>query len=182
MAQTYANRLSETYNFTTLSSANTPLLAPVAAQTRTNLGNAAANRGTNDRPHPMKLQPDRLDTLSVTAHGPGWVAINGVRHETSLVLQTAGKWEVWPCCKFEDLSAAHFAGLADTHPELVIFGSGKQLRFPKPEWIRPLIERNIGIETMDTAAACRTYNILAGEGRRVTAAFIVESDNGSPAD
>jgi uncharacterized protein len=130
----------------------------------------------------MKLQPDRLDTLSVTAHGPGWVAINGVRHETSLVLQTAGTCDVWPCENYQDLSAAHFASLTETNPELVIFGSGKKLRFPKPEWIRPLIERNIGIETMDTAAACRTYNILSGEGRRVTAALIVESDNGSPAD
>jgi uncharacterized protein len=124
----------------------------------------------------MKLQPDRLDTLSITAHGPGWVAVNGVRHETSLVLQSNGQCTPWPCSRYEELNAGYFDRLVENDPELVIFGSGKRLRFPQPQWIRTLVERNIGVETMDTAAACRTYNILAGEGRRVTAAIIVESD------
>ncbi|HPR46050.1 MAG TPA: MTH938/NDUFAF3 family protein, partial [Ottowia sp.] len=54
------------------------------------------------------------------------------------------------------------------------FGSGTRLRFPRPAWLRPLIEAGIGVETMDTAAACRTWNILTGEGRRVLAALLVE--------
>ena len=57
---------------------------------------------------------------------------------------------------------------------LVLFGSGRRLRFPRPEWLRPLIERRIGVETMDTAAACRTYNVLGGEGRLVVAALLLE--------
>ena len=65
--------------------------------------------------------------------------------------------------------------LAAAGPELVVFGSGARLRFPQAAWIRPLIEAGIGIETMDTAAACRTYNILAGEGRRVIAALLLEA-------
>ena len=59
--------------------------------------------------------------------------------------------------------------------ELVIFGSGKRLRFPQAAWIKPLIDKQTGIETMDTEAACRTYNILAAEGRRVVAALLLES-------
>ncbi len=130
----------------------------------------------------MKLQPDRLETLSVTAHGPGWVAVNGVRHSQSLVLQANGQCTPWPCPSYDDLAASHFEALVANTPELVIFGSGKRLRFPKTEWIRALIERNIGVETMDTAAACRTYNILAGEGRRVTAAILVEAEGDDRAD
>ena len=59
-------------------------------------------------------------------------------------------------------------------PELVIFGSGARLRFPAPGLLRDLIERRIGVETMDTAAACRTYNVLASEGRSVVAALLLD--------
>ena len=64
--------------------------------------------------------------------------------------------------------------LAELDPELVIFGSGVRLRFPRPEWLLDLMARRIGVETMDTAAACRTYNILAGEGRNVIVALLLE--------
>ena len=73
-----------------------------------------------------------------------------------------------------ELTDAHFTPLAELRPELVLFGSGAALRFPRPAWVRRLIEAGIGVETMDTGAACRTYNILAGEGRRVVAALLVE--------
>jgi uncharacterized protein len=77
--------------------------------------------------------------------------------------------------RFDALSERHFAALADLAPELVIFGTGARLRFPAPALLRPLIERGIGVETMDTAAACRTYNVLLGEGRAVVAALLFES-------
>jgi uncharacterized protein len=57
---------------------------------------------------------------------------------------------------------------------LIIFGSGKRIRFPQPAWLQPLMSKRMGLETMDTGAACRTYNILAGEGRRVVVALILE--------
>ena len=60
----------------------------------------------------------------------------------------------------------------------MIFGSGLRLRFPKAAWLQGLIERRIGIETMDTQTACRTYNILAGEGRNVAAALLIERGEG----
>ena len=123
----------------------------------------------------MKLQPDRLDTLSVQAHGPGWVVVNGERYDQSLLIGSGGQLKTWACATHADLTPHHFAQLADWNPELVVFGSGAKLRFPSPVLLRPLIERGIGVETMDTMAAARTYNILAGEGRRVVAALMLES-------
>ena len=123
----------------------------------------------------MKLQPDKPDVQTLTAHGPGWVAINNERVEQSVVLGSRGERFVWHCARFEELGPEHFAQLAEIGAETVIFGSGARIRFPQPAWLRPLIDRRTGLETMDTAAACRTYNILAGEGRHVLAALLVEA-------
>ncbi|MBX9959762.1 MAG: Mth938-like domain-containing protein [Burkholderiaceae bacterium] len=123
----------------------------------------------------MKLQPDKSSVQTIRGYGPGWIAVDAEKFSTSLVLGSRGERLVWDCSRYETLSAAHFAPLADLRPELVLFGSGERLRFPRPEWLRPLVERGIGLETMDTAAACRTYNILAGEGRHVVVALLLET-------
>jgi uncharacterized protein len=126
----------------------------------------------------MKLQPDRLDVQSILGYGPGWIGLgsNGVAEkiERSIVIGSHGEKFDWNCARFEDLTAEHFERLAQTQPELVIFGSGTRLRFAPPALLRALMENRIGIETMDTLAACRTYNILAGEGRQVVAALLIE--------
>jgi uncharacterized protein len=122
----------------------------------------------------MKLQPDRVDTLSINAYGPGWVAVNGQKWTESLVLSSSGELLAWDSPSFEALTQPHFDRLAQGRPELVIFGSGARLRFVAPALLRGLIEHGIGVETMDTPAACRTYNILAGEGRRVVAALLLD--------
>ena len=126
----------------------------------------------------MKLQPDRLDVQSILGYGPGWVGIasNGVAEkiESSVVFGSGGEKFDWDCARFEDLTEAHFEKLAASRPELVIFGSGARLRFAPPALMRALMQNRIGLETMDTLAACRTYNILAGEGRRVIAALLIE--------
>jgi uncharacterized protein len=126
----------------------------------------------------MKLQPDRLDVQSILGYGPGWIGLGskGVAEkiERSIVIGSRGEKFDWNCARFEDLTAEHFARLAQTQPELVIFGSGTRLRFAPPALLRALMENRIGIETMDTLAACRTYNILAGEGRQVLAALLIE--------
>jgi uncharacterized protein len=122
----------------------------------------------------MKLQPDRVDTLSINAYGPGWVAVNGQKWTESLVLGSSGELQAWDSPNFESLTPSHFDRLALGRPELVIFGSGARLRFVSPALLRGLIEYGIGVETMDTPAACRTYNILAGEGRRVVAALLLD--------
>ena len=123
----------------------------------------------------MKLQPDRIDTLSITAYGPGWVAIQGEKVTNSVLITSDGLRQDWDCQKFEDLTSQHFAQLASLEVELVIFGSGNRLRFANPEWQMGLMQRRIGLETMDTQAACRTFNILAGEGRKVAAALLIEA-------
>lgn len=122
----------------------------------------------------MKLQPDKSDTQTLTAHGPGWVAINNERVGHSVVLGSRGERFAWECANFDDLGPEHFAQLAALGAELVIFGSGQRIRFPQPAWLRTLMAQRTGVETMDTAAACRTYNILASEGRHVVAALLVE--------
>jgi uncharacterized protein len=128
----------------------------------------------------MKLQPDHLDVQSILGYGPGWVGLgrNGIAEkiEHSLVIGSGGEKFDWNCTDFEQLTEEHFALLAKTQPELVIFGSGSRLRFAPPAFLRLLMEQRIGIETMDTLAACRTYNILAGEGRRVIAALLIEAE------
>ena len=127
----------------------------------------------------MKLQPDRLDVQSILAYGPGWVGLGnqGTAEKIgySIVIGSRGEKFAWDCASFEQLSAAHFSRIAELQPELVIFGSGTRLRFPPPAFLRDLMARRIGVETMDTLAACRTYNILAGEGRHVIAALLIEA-------
>jgi uncharacterized protein len=122
----------------------------------------------------MKLQPDKSDVQTLTAHGPGWVAINNERVEASVVVGSRGERFAWDCSRFEQLGPEHFERLASLGAELIIFGSGGRIRFPQPAWLQPLMARRTGVETMDTAAACRTYNILAGEGRHVVAALLIE--------
>jgi uncharacterized protein len=122
----------------------------------------------------MKLQPDKFDVPSISGYGPGWVGVNGEKIMHSVILTSAGQRLAWPSSRFEDLGAAHFAQLAAVEAEVVIFGSGSRLRFPQAAWLAPLMAKRVGVETMDTAAACRTYNILAQEGRSVAVALLVE--------
>jgi uncharacterized protein len=122
----------------------------------------------------MKLQPDKSDVQSISGYGPGWVGVNGEKFTQSVILSSLGQRLPWSAETFEDLDAGHFAQLAQVDAEIVIFGSGSRIRFPKAAWLKPLIARRIGVETMDTAAACRTYNILAQEGRKVAVALLLE--------
>ncbi|MEN9628896.1 MAG: hypothetical protein RJA10_2123 [Pseudomonadota bacterium] len=123
----------------------------------------------------MKFQPDTLDGVNLIArHDAGRVVVGPAAYTHSLVVPWVGTPVDWAVARFEDLQAHHFERLATLEPELVIFGSGRQLRFAPPALLRSLIERRIGVECMDTAAACRTYNVLATERRSVVAALIVE--------
>jgi len=121
----------------------------------------------------MKLQADQAQGPSLTGYGPGWIAINGEKVLHSTLLSSMGHRQAWGCETFEQMSAAQFEGLADWGAELVLFGSGERLRFPQAQWLNTLYARRIGVETMDTPAACRTFNFLAAEGRKVIAALLV---------
>ena len=122
----------------------------------------------------MKLQPDQSEAQTISGYGPGWVGVGGERITHSVIICSRGDRIAWSPSRFEDLDLAHFEQLAQTQAEVVIFGSGSRIRFPRPAWLQPLMARRIGLETMDTAAACRTYNILAQEGRDVAVALLLE--------
>ena len=121
----------------------------------------------------MKLQPDRSDGPTITAYGPGWVGVAGEKIQHGVILGSRGQRMAW-AGRFDELTEQHFVTLADAGAEVVLFGSGARIRFPKPAWLAPFAARRIGLETMDTAAACRTYNILAQEGRDVAVALLLD--------
>jgi len=123
----------------------------------------------------MKFQHDHFDVQSITGYGPGWISVDKEKITESTVLGSRGQRLAWDCRRFEDLTPEHFAQLAGLDAEVVIFGSGARGRFVPAAWLRPLMARRVGLETMDTQAACRTYNILAGEGRNVVAALLLEA-------
>jgi uncharacterized protein len=123
----------------------------------------------------LKFQPDRLDGVnSISRHGEGSVWVNADRHSGSVLVPWRGAVLQWAPTDVASLQASHFEQVLALEPELVIFGSGARLQFVSPALTRSLIERRIGVETMDTAAACRTYNVLANEGRSVVAALLLE--------
>lgn len=121
----------------------------------------------------MKFQADKSDAQTITGYGPGWIAVDKQNHETSLLVGAHGLLAAWNCMRFEDLTAAHFEELAQLDAEVILFGSGSKNRFPPVAWLKPLMTKRIGLETMDTASACRTYNVLASEGRNVVAALLL---------
>ncbi len=124
----------------------------------------------------MKFQPDHSSPQSITGYGPGWISVGPEKITHSVILGSDGLRLDWPCARFEDLTPAHFAQLAELEAEVIVFGSGLRTRFAPPAWLQPLMAKRVGVESMDTRAACRTYNILAGEGRNVIAALLLEAE------
>ena len=108
-----------------------------------------------------------------SGHGPGYVAVNRVRYESSIVV-TPTSVTTWSVSGFEALRMEDFAAVLALQPEVVIFGTGRAMRFPDPALAVELAAAGIGFEVMDSGAACRTYNILAAEGRRVAAAILID--------
>jgi uncharacterized protein len=126
----------------------------------------------------MKLHPDAQSSLNtVTAYGETFIDINAQRFESSILVQPEGSIEALPQRAFPELDEPFFAKLAESQPELVILGTGKKQRFPHPKLTRSLIDQRIGLESMTTAAAVRTYNILMAEGRKVLGAFLIEDED-----
>lgn len=108
-----------------------------------------------------------------TEHGAGYVRLGVVEYRENLIV-TADKIATgWASGGFDALTTEDFAAIATLEPELVIFGTGTTLRFPHPRLTRALTDARIGLEVMDTPAACRTFNILAAEGRKVAAAILI---------
>jgi uncharacterized protein len=130
----------------------------------------------------MKFQPDQLDGVNAVSRlEAGRLWVHATAFDSSVLVPWRGDVLTWPVTTPSDLRADHFEAVASLAPELVIFGSGTAHRFVSPSLYRTLIERRIGVETMDTAAACRTFNVLVNEGRKVLGAFIVERPDAAAA-
>lgn len=112
--------------------------------------------------------------MTITGYDAGYVAVNGRKLTRSFLLTPRQLIEDWSPERFENLNEADFAAVAALECPIVLLGTGSRQRFPAPVLMRSLIERRVGVEVMDTHAACRTYNILMAEGRDVAAALIVE--------
>jgi uncharacterized protein len=110
---------------------------------------------------------------AIQGYAEGQVTINGVIYRHSLIVTPGQVIENWQPDDFSELGVADFTLLAELKPEIVILGTGAVHRFPHPSLSQPLMQRRIGLETMQTAAACRTYNILRGEGRNIAAALFM---------
>lgn len=122
----------------------------------------------------MKLHlADTKNRYALTGYGTGYLSVNGIRYEQPLVVTPDQAPVPWPVAEFDALDMAAFSLLIETRPDIVVLGTGPAQRFAAATVFRPLIEAGIGLEMMSTPAACRTYNILMGEGRHVVAAMFL---------
>ncbi|MDP5237910.1 Mth938-like domain-containing protein [Uliginosibacterium sp. 31-16] len=123
----------------------------------------------------MKLNREiSSNLLLIASYDAGSFTLDGKRHESSLIV-TPETVQAWPVRGFAALTAQSLDAVCALKPALVLIGTGTRQHFPAPAVLRPLIEARIGFEIMDTGSACRTYNLLAGEGRSVAAALLLDA-------
>ncbi|MBJ7310946.1 Mth938-like domain-containing protein [Rugamonas sp. CCM 8940] len=123
----------------------------------------------------MKLHPSvTRQYQTVTGYDQSGVEINARHYDHSLVVMPESAPRAWGAPTFEALTEQHFADILADAPDVVILGTGARQRFIHPKLTAALTMRRIGVECMDSQAACRTYNILMGEGRKVTLALIID--------
>ncbi len=122
----------------------------------------------------MQLSLDKGDaTYQIQAYRDGYVLVNGQKYFESIVIMPEHLITSWGPTSLELLTQEDFNVLLAIQPELVLLGTGKQLQFPAKNLYAILTKHKIGVEVMDTAAACRTYTLLATEGRKVAAALLL---------
>ena len=123
--------------------------------------------------HASAPHPSLGHLHTFTGYGDGYVMVNGTRHEANLIVLPE-RIEPWPVAAFDALAEEHFALLAALKPEVVLLGTGSRLRFPHPRLTVALARARIGLEVMDLKAACRTFNILVAEERKVAVALLFQ--------
>ena len=122
----------------------------------------------------MKFQREATNEFAITGYTVSAISVGGVEYGHSLRVAHASAAALWTATTFAEITAATVADSVTVDAEIVLIGTGQRLRFPPPNALRPLRDARIGFEVMDTAAACRTYNVLLGEGRKVAALLLVE--------
>lgn len=127
----------------------------------------------------MKIELDEnpFGKYRIDAYSRDGLLINDTRYGGSVVVTPDRILDDWPPLLFADLAAQHIRMLAELDPEIVLLGTGARLRFPAQEILEPLYADNIGLEVMDTGAACRAFNFLTVEGRKVIAALLPINDD-----
>ena len=122
----------------------------------------------------MKFAQDSQDEgYVITAYDKNSISINGKPFSKSLIVTTRQLQKNWDIAAIESLQANHINQVLSFNPELIIIGTGSSLIFPAVETYSAIIKLGIGVDFMDTRAACRTYNILMSEGRDVVAGLIL---------
>lgn len=123
----------------------------------------------------MKLHLSNTAGLNIfTAYGEGYVAVNHQRFDANLIVLPTEIRQAWTTAKPDALVEADMQQLLGLETEIILLGTGDRLRFPAGALMRPFAPAGIGLEVMDLQAACRTYNILAAEGRKVAAALLFD--------
>ena len=118
-------------------------------------------------------EADTTEGYFITSYDENMLQVNGKNFYSSLIIASNELKTDWPPQSIETLNSEHFSKIIEMNPELVIIGTGRTLIFPPVETYAELIKLGVGVEIMDTGAACRTYNILTGEGRHVVCGLIL---------
>ena len=141
-------------------------------------GCTAPARGANSwESGTVKIELDQVvGQNAIRSYAPGRVTVNQDIYETSIVVMPDRIIADWRPKLFDELTAADLDPVVAMNPEVVLIGTGHRLRFPAAGLTRSLVTAQIGFEVMDTGAACRTYNVLMAEGRRVAAALLIAGE------
>jgi len=110
----------------------------------------------------------------INAYGTGYVSVNGQRQTSPFILEPQTGITLIGEIRAQTISADDLRQILPLTPEVVLIGTGERQIFLHPRILAPLLDQRIGVECMGLAAACRTYNILMGEGRRVVGAFLFD--------
>jgi uncharacterized protein len=110
----------------------------------------------------------------IESYGAGRVRINGRDYARRVAVSARHITLDWGPDDMAALTSEHLEAVLGASTQVLIIGTGARQRFPPPEVQFALLARGIGVEVMDTGAACRTYNILVSEGRDVVAALLME--------
>ncbi len=123
----------------------------------------------------MKFQREASSEFAISGYTADSVSVGGVAFTQSLRVSHCAPAASWPVATFTEINADTVLSAVALRPEIVIIGTGRTLRFPPSAALAPLRDAQVGFEVMDTAAACRTYNVLLGEGRQVAALLLIEA-------
>ena len=122
----------------------------------------------------MKLSlDDNTAAFLVHEYTSSYIRVNNVQHTNSIIISYNALLPEWPPQSMDQLTDDHIIEILKNDPEMILLGTGEKIQFPHPKILQAAYKRNVGVEIMDTAAACRTFNMLAADGRKVVAGLII---------